>query len=349
MPQFLQLRGVGLNISDHSVKMIDLQEDDPGLVPDRFDVVDIPGGAVMEGDIKDPDAVSEVLRKLKHRHDLEQVRLSIPEENGYIFNAEIPSVNGRQQLKEAVSLRLEEEVPMPSDSVVFDFDLTHRDDDGTCYVTVSVLPEEIVGEYMQICQAADLHPLSFEIEAQTIARAVVPKDSESAVMIIDIGKSRTGIFIVDAGTVVYTSTLQVGGDHLTEAIAEATDRSIEEAETYKQEQGFVRNSKRRDEFQALHEAADTFVDEAVRRFRYWHSNPTEVVRQSGQIEKVLLVGGNASVPGLADHISAELDVPVAVGDVWKNAFDINEHVPAVDFRHSLTYTAAIGLALSEEV
>jgi len=346
-PGYLQLNGAGLNISDHSVKMMELTRSSGSLKVDRFDKINIPDGAVSGGDIEDLSAVSGTLKTLQERHNLSFVRLSVPEENGYIFNLEIPPV-GEDELRETIRLRLDEKIPIATESAVFGFNVTSTKQDGTRYVTVSALPQEIVGEYLEICREANLQPLSFEIEAQTIARAVVDDSRDTAVMIIDIGKSRTGIFIANAGTVEYTTTLQIGGDHLTEAVAEATDKTLAEAETYKQERGFVRNSKSETEFNALTSAAEDFVEESVRRFRYWYSNPSETVRRSREISKVVLVGGNASVPGLDDHISAQLDVPVAVGDVWKNAFDINETVPQIDFRHSLTYTSAIGLALSNE-
>jgi general secretion pathway protein L len=346
-PKFLQFSAVGLNISDHSIKMMKLKQQDGKMVPFQFDAVSIPDGAVSSGDIKDREVVSQVLSDLQAKHNLSFARLSIPEENGYIFNLEVPPVDNNK-LREAISLRLDEKMPLPAESAIFDFDITKRKDNGSCFVTVSALPQEIVGEYMQICREANLKPLSFEIEAQTIARAVVPKNFKKAVMIIDIGKSRTGISIANAGTVEYTSTIQIGGDELTAAVAEATDRSVPEAEQYKQEKGFIKNHANRQEFRALSRGAEDFVDEAVRRFRYWYSNPTETVRENRDIAQVLLCGGNASVPGLADHISAELDVPVKVADVWQRAFNINQYIPEIDFRHSLTYTSAIGLALSDE-
>jgi type IV pilus assembly protein PilM len=345
-PNYLDLQGVGLNISDHSIKMMEMASEDGNYKPIRHDKVSIPESAVVEGDIKDRESVSGVLKKLRNKHNFSYARLSIPEENGYIFNLEIPPIE-EANLRDTIKLRLDEKIPIDSQSTVFDYEVTRKKEDGTRYVTVSALPQGIVGEYMEICREADLKPLSFEIEAQTIARAVV-SDEESAVMIIDIGKSRTGIFIANAGTVEYTTTIQIGGDHLTEAVAEATDRSIPEAEEYKQEHGFVRNNKTKKEYEALEKAASDFVEESVRRFRYWYSNPSETVRRSREISEVVLVGGNASVPGLDDHISSELDVSVTVGDVWKKAFDVNEYIPEIDFRHSLTYTSAIGLALSNE-
>lgn len=347
-PNFLRFSGAGINISDHSVKLMDLKPQGDQLIPKQFASMSIPEGAVSSGSIEDRSAVARVLKKLRNRFGVSHVRLSIPEENGYIFNIKMPPLK-ESELREALSLRLPEQVPLPPDKVVFDFDITHQKENGARFVTVSVLPQEIVVEYMHICNEAGLRPLSFEIEAQTISRAVISPNNSASVMVVDIGKSRTGLFIVDSQTVKYTSTLQMGGDRLTEAVKKSMDISLEEAEELKQEEGFVKNAHTRERYTALTNAVSVFVDEINRRFGFWHTHSDEIGHKGNDIDKIILVGGNASVPGLADHIAESLDVPVEIGDVWTNAFDINEFVPELDFRHSLTYTSAIGLALSREL
>ncbi len=345
VPEFLMFRGVGINLSDHSVKLVKL---DRNNYPQEIGKETVPEGAVVDGQLKDPDAVSKELKELQERFDLKYVRLSIPEENGYIFNIKVPDVE-RSRLREAISLRLTEQVPVSQENAVFDFDVTHTKDNGVKFVTVSVLPADLVARYLHMCAEADLVPLSFEIEAQTIRKSVVPHDNESVVMIMDIGKTRTGISIVDGQTVKHAHTLQAGGDQLTEAVKKSLDVSWEEAEEIKQEKGFTRNAQSADRFEALSEAGSVFVDEAQRRFRFWHAHSDEVGYQTDDVSKLILVGGNASVPGLDDYIAENLDISVSIGNVWQNAFDINTYVPEIDFSHSLTYTSAIGLALSKEV
>lgn len=345
VPEFLMFRGVGMNLSDHSVKLVKLDRNNH---PQQIGKEAVPEGAVVDGQLKDPDAVSTELKELQERFNLKYVRLSIPEENGYIFNIKLPGVK-QSELREAISLRLTEQVPISQDNAVFDFDVTHTKSNGVKYVTVSVLPADLVAKYLHMCSEADLVPLSFEIEAQTIRKAVIPEDNDSVTMVMDIGKTRTGIFIVDEQTVKHTHTLQAGGDRMTEAIKEAGNISWDEAEEIKREKGFTRNAESAERFAALSDATSVFVDEANRRFRFWRAHSEEVGHQTGDISQLILVGGNASVPGLDDYIAEHLDISVSVGNVWQNAFDISTHIPDIDFSHSLTYASAIGLALSNEI
>ena len=61
--------------------------------------------------------------------------------------------------------------------------------------------------------------MAFEVEPESIARSVVPAGDRGTYMVMDFGRTRTGIFIVSGGAVSFTSTVSVGGYSLTRAIA----------------------------------------------------------------------------------------------------------------------------------
>ena len=44
-----------------------------------------------------------------------------------------------------------------------------------------------------------------------MARAVVPTEFQDTVMLIDFGKTRTGVGILSHGSLLYTSTIDIGG------------------------------------------------------------------------------------------------------------------------------------------
>ena len=80
----------------------------------------------------------------------------------------------------------------------FDFDVVLKDNDHL-HVIVAVYAKEAINSYFEACKAAGIVPISFEIEAQAIARAGIPKDDKGTFMVIDFGKTRMGIGIVHQG------------------------------------------------------------------------------------------------------------------------------------------------------
>jgi Tfp pilus assembly PilM family ATPase len=63
------------------------------------------------------------------------------------------------------------------------------------------------------------------------------------------------------------------------------------------------------------------------------------------VSRVILVGGNANMAGLAEYLEAALEVEVVIGNVWTNVFSFQEHIPTMHHRESLEFATSIGLAL----
>ena len=63
------------------------------------------------------------------------------------------------------------------------------------------------------------------------------------------------------------------------------------------------------------------------------------------VEKVFLLGGSANFKGLPEYIAGKVRAQTERPNVWQNAFSFDEYIPPIDYRTSLQYATAIGLAL----
>lgn len=345
-PDLLLMPATGINVSDHSIKYLSFDGVDKKRRLGVHGKVALPDGVVLDGNIEKPRAVIRALRKLNE--DVLPspfIRVSIPEEKGFVFTAHLPDLE-EDEIREAITLQLSEHIPIKSDDAYFGFDII---DSKTAnqHVAVSVLPKKVIEQYVTICSEAGVIPLSFEIEAQTIARAVVDKEDNSSYMIVDIGRTRTGISIVEKQIVRYTSTLEMGGDSFSEVIASHRNVSFEEADQMKQKQGFTKNDS--DLYFSLVNVVSAFKDEINRRLDYWESQRKNSAVEHGKIHTLILCGGNATVPGLAEHFSRHIHVDSRTADVWVNAIDVDRQVPDIPRNVSLEYASTIGLALNNSM
>ena len=64
--------------------------------------------------------------------------------------------------------------------------------------------------YLELFQGTGLTPLSFEIEADAIGRAVIPAGDKGTYMVMDFGKNRSGIYIVSEGATALPQLLISG-------------------------------------------------------------------------------------------------------------------------------------------
>ena len=73
-------------------------------------------------------------------------------------------------------------------------------------------------------------------------------------------------------------------------------------------------------------------------------------KKDKSISQIILCGGNATTPGLQEYFSVGLKISVDISNVWINVFSSDsQYLPPIDFKHSLGFASAIGLALSNEI
>lgn len=345
LPKYLQMPTVGIDISDHSVRFIEFEIKGGRLSLKRFGQRSIPDGALSYGDIKDRAKIQDVLKKLAYEDGISFVRCSLPEEKAYVFKTEVPLLRP-EETRDNIAFQIEENVPIKAADAVFDYVFIPDGEDGSHReAVVSVFPKVVVEAYLDLYTSAGLTPLSFEMEADALARALIPRSDSGCHMVVDFGQQRTGLSIVDRGVVQFASTVDVGGNILTNAIQRQFNVSFEEAEQIKREGTFVGHGEHREFFSTLMNSISALSEEMNKHYVYWHTHTDKKGRKATPIQKIILAGGDANLQGLHDHLSLTLKTKVELGNVWVNAFSLDQYVPPIPFAASLSYATAVGLGL----
>lgn len=341
-PEYITMAGAGIDISTGSVKSVVLKRGPSGAELSSYQTIDLEEGVIVEGDIEKPDRLVEALRTLRLRDRVHFAHISLLERKSYLYQALIPHVE--KDRRAAVEFTLEGNVPIPPAEAAFDFEVVRKVEAGTI-VAVSVYARRIIDAYKDVFKKAGIQLRSVEIESQATARAVLTKEQkQKTILLVDFGKKTTRIAVLDCGAVSFTATVDVGGDAMTAAIMKHFSISPEEAEKIKNEQGFLEGGKGRELYEALMSTVSVLRDELLSHLSFWNS-PDERDVPRRIIEGVVIVGGNANLKGLPEYLSRILGLPVLVGNVWANAFSLDEFVPAMPMNKSLQYATAIGLAL----
>ncbi len=351
-PAFMTMPCVGVDISDTSLKYISFV---PSLRPGverkikEWGDISIPAGTVQRGQVNDMKQLVAVLKEFKDKTKAEFVRVSLPEERAYLFETEIKKTTPQKEVRGLLEFRLEENVPIPSRDAIFDYlILPSEPDSKSVKVAVAAYAKETIQTYFDACLEAGLYPVSFEVEAQAMARAIIPSNMQGATMLVDFGKTRTGIGIVYAGALLYTSTIDIGGDQLSLALRkELGDVSESDLTRTKNVEGLIRGVHSSQVRDALLSTVSVIKDELATRMQYWHLRNGNT--RERRIGTLMLTGGSANLKGFPQYLTESLGVPATRGNVWENTFSLDHTIPPIDKRHSFGYATAIGLALKSTV
>jgi len=345
-PHVVLPRAAGVDITDASVKWLSLAPIKQGYRVLSYGNQPLPEGVVVMGAVKDAKALAQELIKIKKTiHDLKFAHAALPEEGAYVFSMHVPPKSTRQQIMSMIEFELEGRVPIPPAQAVYDFDTIFSRDDQGEEIAVTVFPRELAEGYVEAFSLAGVNLMSLEIEARSIARAVCAPTQDPVTLLVDCGRARTGVAILKHGIPIFTSTIEVGGDHMTHAVMEALSLSEEDAIKFKNEKGLVPGDvSEKKALEALDKVCSSLADEIGRHHRFWDTRRNESGTPTAPVERVLLVGGSANVKGFPEYVAGRVHALTERPNVWRNVVSFDEYIPPIDSRAAFQYATAIGLA-----
>ncbi|MSU73998.1 hypothetical protein EXS56_02565 [Candidatus Kaiserbacteria bacterium] len=348
-PAMIYPPAAGIDISDASVKWLVLEPYKSRYRIASYGEIPIEAGVVVNGTIKNVEALAHALAETKkHLEGVACAHAALPEEAAYVFEMHVPEGTDHDQAISMIEFGFEGRVPIAPAAAVFDFDIIQKHDDGIGEdIGVAVFSRELAEAYVDAFDRAGIQLLSLEIGARSIARTISSDaPDEPVTLLVDFGRARTGFAVLKLGIPIFTSTVEVGGDMITNAVAEKLSLSPEETQTFKNEQGLFPDAGAKSPgMEAIVGTASALADEVARHYHYWDTRRNEKGERMTPVGRVVLVGSSANLKGLSDYIAGRVQAPTEVADIWRHVCNFDEYIPPLDRRESLQYATAAGLAL----
>jgi len=345
-PKYLALPTAGIDISTSSIKSVRLAEHPHGLEVADFDEMPLPRGVVENGEIIKVEPVIDALKILVKKRGIRAAHISLPESKSYLFEAKVTG-NSEEEWRAGIERRIDELVPLPPATVTFDIVPLRKIGNETLVVGVGYATR-VIEHMLSILDDVHIEPHSFENEIFAATRALLSSSADETVLVVDIGKATTKLFIAERRLPRFATTLDVGGDALTLAVEKYFKVDEKEARRVKIEHGIVSSAGNDEYLSAMLSTVSVIREEVKRRLDYWQTHSC-TDNDCTPVSRVVLVGGNATVRGLPEYFSGALKVPVILGNVFSNLAPRDVWLPSVDHAQSFAYTTAIGLALRDYV
>ena len=354
--RFVRLPVAGLDVSDRSLKYAQFaprpKSAGSGLMLACIGEEKIPKGVIVNGSVEKGEAFAAALKRVGiragHRFRVSGIVVSLPEEKSFLRIFQTPKV-GAREMAGAIRWKIEEEIPLPSEDVVYDYEQIRSPEGGGDHhdAVVTAFPKGMVAAYVRAIKDAGLIPMALELESQAIMRAAAPSlGAGDAAVVIDMGRTRTSVILFAGGAIVFTMTVPVGGYTLDIEIARVLGVSEREAKHLKRRNGFAKSAYRGKIFSAMAPSADVIAGEVRRVISYYQEKITHAHGGSRTVDKILLSGGGTNVPGFDAYLASATRVPVSFVDPFVGITGITgDSVPPLPREQALVFTAAIGLAL----
>jgi type IV pilus assembly protein PilM len=308
---------LGLDITTSSVKLIELVDVGRGYRVESFAAEATPPNAINDKAVVDAEAVGEAIRRAVKRSGTKtrEVAVAISGDAAITKVIQMPKSLSSAELEGQVELQADQYIPFPMEEVSFDFETigtSERDPDMVDVLLVATRTENVeqrqaaVAAAGLIARVVDVEAFAVENACSLLKHQMPEGGIGKFIAIVDFGASTTTFSVLQDLKVIYTRDFAFGGQQLTEEIMRTYGLSLEDAGRAKKEGGLPSNYQP--------EVLDAFMDDMSQQV----SRSLQFFLASGsgrdQPDQVLICGGCANIPGVADVIGSRIGVPTEIGD-----------------------------------
>ena len=332
---------IGLDLGATCVRAAILAVDHRGARPSvtvhGMGSLPLPPGAVVNGAVNEPAAVTQALKKLwqVNGFNCHRVILGVANPQAVVRPLQIPNLNAQQRAK-ALPFQAREVIALPIDEVILDYAQVGAPDAVTGLLNGLLIatPRQPVLLAVDAVERAGLKVARVDLSSFGALRSSA--DGELLVQaVIDVGAHLTSIVIHNHGVPLLVRTLARGGQQLTELLMERLQLSEEEAEAAKREVGLSGGSAS----SVLEAAVRPLLAEIRSSINYFRAGS-----DGAQLEAIALTGGGANLIGLDAVLSSQNGVPTDVVSPMQHIDDrqTDQHPDAAAASAS---AVSIGLAM----
>ncbi|MFA5069866.1 MAG: type IV pilus assembly protein PilM [Patescibacteria group bacterium] len=349
---------LGLDLGTSSIKLVELAAfgTEPRLLTYGF--IEEPTDMVKSDSELARGRLVSFLKQLikKTKVGSNKVVAALPSFTVFSSIISLPAMS-KKDLNAAVRWEAKKFVPMPLEEMVLDWRLlkeTTGEKGGAMAamsmrsremiknyrILLTAAPKNLVKRYIELFKALNLTIVSLETEAFALERSLIGSDP-SPMMIVDIGALASDISVIYEGVPILNRGIDIGGETITRAVANALNIDLERAEQFKRDFGLSAGSGAQGQIPKTIEFVLSSLINEIRHVFTLYRNVEEA-----PIEKIVLSGGSAFLPQLPEYLSRLFNIKVIIGDPWSRIAYPAELKPALE-EIGPRFSVAAGLAMRE--
>lgn len=335
----------GIDLSDLSVKVMQLEREGKAERIKSYAMAEIPAGNIEDGKIVNKDNVAAIIRDSVRKAGPGKIKsnkvvCSLPESKAFLRIISIPRME-ESEAGEAIKWEMEANIPLPIDQVYFDWQFLDTGNKNKQNVLTVAVAKNIVDDFLDVLEKAGLKAYALEVESIASARSLVKeKDAQKGVgLIVDLGAQRTSFIMIVDGAPFFTSSVPFSAEGVNDAIAKGLNMSLSEAEKIKITHG-IESSGENPVLGVIKSLLENLVQEIERTLDFYG----EMNKDNSAVERITLCGGGSNMKGLVPYLAKRLNRDVELGDPWIN-LDLGNELPIINRQESARYSTVIGLAL----
>jgi type IV pilus assembly protein PilM len=310
---------VGLDIQPGYVAAV---EGRSGLLAvERAASAQLPTGVVRDGEVVDVDTLAAALRDLFSQNRLsKRVRLGVANQRIVMRTLGLPPLQGAKEIASAVRFQAQDHIPMPLEQAVLEhhtLGTVETTEGSRTRVVLVAARRDMIDRLLEATRKAGLRADGIDLSAFAMIRALHRPGATDGTLYVGVG-GVTNLAVAVGPTCVFTRVVASGTESMASELAERRGLTLEHAHDWLKHVGLLMPVDEIDGDEEIVVEARGVLNEGIRRIAEEIRNSLDfhaMQESTAAVERAVLTGPAAAVPGFAEHLGDEVGLPVEVGTV----------------------------------
>lgn len=320
---------VGLDIGSSAIKVAEIQRSGRQWSLLRCGVQPLPQEAVVDGQIKQPESVTQAIRDLLAANGIttKQVAISLGGSSVITKKIQMPLMT-ELDLEDQIAMEAEEYIPFDIEDVNLDFHILGQNNE-TMEILLTACKKNLILSHTEVVRQAGLEPQVCDLDLfclinayqtfiQPYAHPINPAEkSQGMVVLVNMGATLLNVAIMtDNGLPGYIRDHSLGGRQIVQEIKTRQAVSWAEAEQMLSMPGMEAQHHSESALWQT-ELVIPFLEQVVQQIRQ-AVNFHKTSHPDHPVTALLLSGGCALLPSAAKVIADRMGLPVHLAEPFAN-------------------------------
>ncbi len=310
---------IGVDISSTAVKLLQLSQTGGRYRVEHYAVEPLPPNAVVEKNIVEVEAVGEAIKRALARSGSKVKHAAAAVAGSAVITKVVPMQANlsEDEMEDQVQVEASQYIPYPIEEISLDFEVLGpvKDNPEMVQILLAASRTENVDVRVAALDLGGLAARVIDVEAFAMENAFgliadqlsVPKDA--LVALVDVGATMTTLNVLRNQRGIYSREQVFGGKQLTDEVMRRYGLSYEEAGQAKRQGGLPESY----EVEVLEPFKEALVQQVSRLLQFFYAGS-----EFNRVDQIVLAGGCASIPGIAEMVEEQLGVLTIVANPLAN-------------------------------
>jgi type IV pilus assembly protein PilM len=306
----------GLDIGTSAIRLVQLHGNGSVKSLVKYAYVPVQDSLTISDAPADQQKLAMVIRDLYNQAKIttRNVAVGIPSQKVFTTVVDIERLTPKE-LAKSIRYQADSLIPTPLAESKIDWAVLgdSPQDKTKIEVLLSSVPNKFIEQRLDLLESIGLNVIAFEPDNLALARALLPAESASPQMVLDVASRSTDLVISVASSPRLTRAISTGAEAIIRAAAQNLNVDTKQAEQFVFKFGLGKDKLEGQVYQAILSTIDLLIGEIDKSIKFFQTR-----YPGSKLDRIIVTGGASSIPEFPLYIANKFGINVEIGNAWRN-------------------------------